>query len=133
MLKNINVSVSPHIREKDTTTTIMLDVCIALLFPLAAGVYTFGIRALVIILLSVLSCVLSEYIYQKLMKPPFVKFSKQPTTIKDLSAVVTGLILAVNLPSTVPYWVPVVGGVFAIVIVKQLLIFVSGWWCYLLD
>ena len=61
MLKNINVSVSPHVREKYTTTSIMLDVCIALLFPLAAGVYTFGIRALWVILVSVLYCVLSEY------------------------------------------------------------------------
>ena len=112
MLKNINVSVSPHIRTKDTTTSIMRDVCIALLFPLAAGVYTFGVRALVIILISVLSCVLSEFLFQKNLK--------QPTTVNDLSAVVTGLILAVNLPSTVPFWIPVLGGVFAIIIVKQL-------------
>ncbi len=120
MLKNINVSVAPHVKQKDTTSSIMRDVCIALLFPLGAGVYTFGIRALVIILLSVITCVLSEYIYQKLMRKPNVKFSRQKTSIGDLSAVVTGLILAVNLPSTVPFWVPVVGGVFAIVIVKQL-------------
>lgn len=112
MLKNINVSVSPHVRENITTTKIMLDVCIALLFPLGAGVYTFGINALYIILVSVASCVLSEYIYQKVMK--------KKTTVGDLSAVVTGLILAVNLPSTVPLWVPVVGGIFAIVVVKQL-------------
>ena len=112
MLKNINVSVSPHIRTKDTTSSIMRDVCIALLFPLAAGVYTFGLRALAIILISVASCVLSEFLFQKIMK--------QPTTVNDLSAVVTGLILAVNLPSTVPFWIPVLGGAFAIIIVKQL-------------
>jgi len=120
MLKNINVSVSPHIRTKDTTSRIMLDVCIALLFPLGAGVYAFGISALYVILVSVISCVLSEYIYQKLMRKPNVKFSRQKTSIGDLSAVVTGLILAVNLPSTVPLWVPAIGGVFAIVVVKQL-------------
>ena len=61
MLKNINVSVSPHIRKKDTTSSIMLDVCIALLFPLAAGVYTFGWRALAVILISVATCVVSEF------------------------------------------------------------------------
>ena len=70
MLKNINVSVSPHVRENITTRRIMLDVCIALLFPLGAGVYTFGINALYIILVSVISCVLSEYLYQKLMRKP---------------------------------------------------------------
>lgn len=112
MLKNINVSVSPHIRTKDTTSSIMRDVCIALLFPLAAGVYTFGWRALAIILISVASCVLSEFLFQKIMK--------QPITVSDLSAVVTGLILAVNLPSTVPFWIPILGGAFAIIIVKQL-------------
>ena len=112
MLKNINVSVSPHIRAKDTTTSIMLDVCIALLLPLAAGVYTFGIRALVVILVCVASCVLSEFLFQILMK--------QKTTINDLSAVVTGLILAVNLPSNIPLWMAILGSVFAIIIVKQL-------------
>ena len=112
MLKNINVSVSPHIRAKDTTTSIMLDVCIALSLPVAAGVYTFGIRALVVILVCVASCVLSEFLFQKLMK--------QKTTINDLSAVVTGLILAVNLPSNIPLWMAILGSVFAIIIVKQL-------------
>ena len=112
MLKNINVSVSPHIRKKDTTSSIMLDVCIALLFPLAAGVYTFGWRALAVILISVATCVVSEFVFQKIMK--------QQSTINDFSAVVTGLILAVNLPSTVPFYIPVLGGVFAIIIVKQL-------------
>lgn len=112
MLKNINVSVSPHIRAKDTTTSIMLDVCIALLFPLAAGVYTFGIRALAVILVCVATCVLSEFLFQKLMK--------QKPTVNDLSAVVTGLILAVNLPSTIPLWIAMLGSAFAIIIVKQL-------------
>ena len=111
-MKNINVSVSPHLRAKDTAPRIMLDVCIALLFPLAAGVYTFGWRALAVILISVATCVVSEFVFQKIMK--------QQSTINDFSAVVTGLILAVNLPSTVPFYIPVLGGVFAIIIVKQL-------------
>lgn len=90
----------------------MLDVIIALIPALAVGVFVFGWRALLIIALSVGSCVGAEFVYEKIMK--------QPVTIKDLSAVVTGLILAVNLYSNVPWWVPILGGVFAIVVVKML-------------
>ncbi len=79
---------------------------------LGAGVYTFGLSALIIILVCVASCVLSEFVFQKLMK--------QKSTVSDLSAVVTGLILAVNLSSDIPVWMAALGSIFAIVIVKQL-------------
>ena len=109
---SVHVSMSPHDRARATTASVMRDVCIALIPACAMGAYTFGWYALAIIAVSVLACVLSELVYQKLMK--------QTVTIKDLSAVVTGLILAVNLPATVPLWIPVIGGVFAIIVVKQL-------------
>lgn len=108
----LNVSISPHIRAGETTTTIMLDVIIALLPSVAVGVYVFGARAFAITMLSVVSCVASEYLYEKLLK--------KPITIADLSAVVTGLILAVNLYSTAPWWLPILGGAFAIIVVKML-------------
>lgn len=108
----LNVSISPHIRAGETTTTIMLDVIIALLPSVAVGVYVFGARAFAITMLSVVSCVASEYLYEKLLK--------KPITVRDLSAVVTGLILAVNLYSTAPWWLPILGGAFAIVVVKML-------------
>lgn len=111
-MKTVNVSISPHIRDKSSTAKIMLDVIIALLPALGMGVYVFGWRALLVTAISVASCVATEYIYEKLMKLPI--------TISDLSAVVTGLILAVNLYSTAPWWIPLVGGVFAILIVKML-------------
>ena len=107
-----NVSSNPHIRAKDTTSRIMLTVVIALLPPAFFGIYNFGFRALVLILISIATCVLTEYIYEKLMK--------KPITIGDFSAVVTGLLLALNLPVSVPFWIPVVGGVFAILVVKML-------------
>lgn len=108
----VNASVSPHIRSRLSTSTVMGDVAIALLPPLLFGVFAFGLRALLIILLSAATCILTEYIYQRLMK--------LPVTVGDCSALVTGLILAMNLPATVPFWVPVMGGVFAVLIVKQL-------------
>ena len=107
-----NVSSNPHIRAKDTTSRIMLTVVIALLLPAFFGIYNFGFRALVLILISIATCVLTEYIYEKLMK--------KTITIGDFSAVVTGLLLALNLPVSVPFWIPVVGGVFAILVVKML-------------
>lgn len=112
MFKNINVSVSPHIRDKRTTRNIMLDVCIALFFPLAAGIYAYGINALIVAVLCVATCLLSELIFQVALK--------KKVTLGDLSALVTGLILAVNLPASVPWFIPVLGGVFAIIVVKQL-------------
>lgn len=112
MSELLNVSTSPHVRSKDTTETIMRDVVIALIPAIVFGVYNFGLNALLILILCSATCVLTEYVYEKLMK--------KPITIYDYSALVTGLLLAMNLPSTVPFWIPIIGGVFAILIVKQL-------------
>ena len=112
MGKLLNVSSSPHVRDNSSTFRIMLDVCIALLPACVFGVVNFGVRALWVLLVSVASCVLSEFLYEK--------FMKKPNTIGDLSAVVTGLLLGMNLPSTIPLWMAALGGVFAIIIVKQL-------------
>lgn len=107
-----NVSVSPHIRDKSSTRKIMIDVCIALVPTLAFGVWHFGINAFFVILSSVLSCVISEAVFELIVK--------KPITVFDFSAVVTGLILALNMPPNIAWWVPAIGGVFAIVIVKML-------------
>ena len=112
MGKLLNVSSSPHVRDNSSTFRIMLDVCIALLPACVFGVVNFGVRALWVLLVSVASCVLSEFLFEKILK--------KPNTIGDLSAVVTGLLLGMNLPSTIPLWMAALGGVFAIVIVKQL-------------
>ncbi|MCR4693255.1 MAG: RnfABCDGE type electron transport complex subunit D [Firmicutes bacterium] len=106
------VSSSPHIKAKDTITSIMRDVIIALLPATFAGVYFFGYRAVLVILTSVAASVLSEYLYQKIMK--------KPVSVRDLSALVTGLLLALNLPVTIPLWMVVIGAAFAIIIAKQL-------------
>jgi len=106
------VSSSPHIKSNESVSSVMLDVVISLLPACIAGVYFFGIRALVVILTAVASCVLSEYIFEKI--------TKRKNTTGDLSAVVTGMLLAMNLPSTIPLWMTVIGSAFAIVIVKQL-------------
>lgn len=108
----LNVSSSPHVRSKDTTTSIMRDVAFALVPAAAFGVYNFGLRALVTILVCVASCVLTEYLYEKGMK--------KKITIGDYSAVVTGMILAMNLPASAPFWMGIIGSVFAILVVKQL-------------
>ena len=107
-----NVSVSPHIRDKSSTRKIMIDVCIALVPTLAFGVWHFGLNALFVIISSVLSCVVSEAVFELIVK--------KPITVFDFSAVVTGLILALNMPPNIAWWVPAIGGVFAIVIVKML-------------
>ncbi len=107
-----NISVSPHIRSGLSTATVMQDVAIALIPALLMGVFVFGLRALLVILLCGVSCVLTEYLYRRLMK--------LPQTASDGSALVTGLILAMNLPASVPLWVPVMGSVIAILVVKQL-------------
>ncbi len=107
-----NVSVSPHIRDKSSTSKIMLDVCIALVPTLAFGVWHFGLNALVVIISSVVSCVVSELLFELV--------AKKPVTVFDFSAVVTGLIIALNMPPQVAWWVPAVGGVFAIIVVKML-------------
>lgn len=112
MNKLLHVSSSPHVRDKTATSNIMLDVIIALLPATIFGIYNFKLNAAFIIAVTVITCVASEYLYEY--------FMKKPITIKDYSAAVTGLILALNLPATVPLWLPVIGGVFAIIIVKQL-------------
>lgn len=106
------ISSSPHLRDNVTTARIMQDVCIALLPAAAAGVLFFGYRSLVILALSIAAAVLSEHFY--------CKAAHQRSTIGDFSAVVTGMLLAMNLPSTVPYWMPVVGSVIAILLVKMI-------------
>ncbi|MDD6307001.1 MAG: RnfABCDGE type electron transport complex subunit D [Clostridiales bacterium] len=108
-----HVSSSPHVRSKDTTSRIMLYVIIALLPTSLFGIYNFGYRALILILVTIASCVVSEWVFNKIVH--------KKDTINDLSAVVTGLLLALNLPPTLPWWEAVLGGVFAIVVVKCLL------------
>ena len=112
MDKIYNISVSPHIRKDISTQRIMRDVLIALLPACLFGIFNFGLAALRVIVASVTSCVVSEILFQF--------FTNRKVTVNDLSAAVTGVILALNLPSTVPLWVPVLGGAFAIIIVKQL-------------
>ena len=112
MSDKFNVSQNPHVRDKSSTSRIMLDVCIALLPACVFGVINFGIRALLVLIVSVVSSVLFEFLYEK--------FMHKTITIKDFSAVVTGLLLGMNLPSTIPLWMAVLGSAFAIIIVKQL-------------
>ncbi|MDD3404350.1 MAG: RnfABCDGE type electron transport complex subunit D [Hespellia sp.] len=112
MNENYNISSSPHIRDKVTSSNIMLFVVIALLQATIFGVFNFGMSALINVVLTTATAVLAEYVYEKLMK--------KPVTIRDFSAVVTGLLLALNLPPTLPYWMGPLGAVFAIIVVKQL-------------
>lgn len=107
-----NVSSSSHIRAKDTSAKIMLYVAIALLPASVFGIFNFGIQALVLICVCVATCVASEWAFEKLIH--------KKSTVNDFSAVVTGLLLALNLPHTLPVWQAVLGSVFAIVIVKML-------------
>ncbi|MBS6806073.1 MAG: RnfABCDGE type electron transport complex subunit D [[Clostridium] scindens] len=108
----MKVSSSPHIRSKVTTGNIMLMVTIALLPASAFGVWNFGLPALVMLLSTTISAVLTEYIYEKLMH--------KKVTINDFSAVVTGLLLGLNMPASAPWWMGALGSVFGILIVKQL-------------
>lgn len=107
-----HVSASPHTRSNTTTASIMQDVAIALIPASIFGIYNFGLKALLIIITCIATCVLTEYIYEKAMK--------KPLTTGDYSALVTGLLLALNLSSTVPLWIPIIGSVFAILVVKML-------------
>lgn len=111
MHKKLIISSSPHLRDDASTRRIMLDVCIALLPAALASVWFFGLRAALVIVLSVASAVFFEWFYCKAMK--------REIPVGDMSAVVTGLLLAYNLPSSVPLWVPVFGSAIAIVLVKQ--------------
>ena len=110
--KFLTMTASPHIKSPVKTKNIMADVIIALMPALIWSVYVFGLRALTITLVSVISCVLFEFLYRKIMK--------KSNTAGDLSAAVTGMLLAFSLPVSVPLWIPVIGAFFAIVIVKQL-------------
>ena len=104
-------SSSPHIRSDETTQKLMLDVIIALVPALAASIYYFGFKAMILLLASVISAVVTEYLCER--------FMNRPITVTDLSAVVTGILLAFNLPAEAPWWIAVVGSAFAIGIVKQ--------------
>lgn len=112
MQKNLAVSSSPHLRDHVSTRRIMQEVCLALAPAGIAGIILFGSQAAVLIAASVISAVLAEYFYQKL--------THQKVTVGDWSAVVTGLLLAYNLPANAPVWLAVVGAVIAIVLVKQI-------------
>lgn len=107
----LKVSSNPHIRSRVTTSGIMTAVIIALLPATGYGIYHFGPRALMLILISIATTVGTEFLFG---------LYKKKMTITDLSAVVTGLLLALNLPVSAPWWMPVIGGVFAILIVKML-------------
>ena len=112
MEKMLTVSSSPHVRAKHTTKSIMLDVIIALMPTLVAGIYFYGIRALLVTTLSVICCVVFEWGWEKIFK--------RPSTIGDLSAVVTGVLLAFNMPVGVPVYAIVVGAFIAIIFAKQI-------------
>ncbi|MCI5741173.1 MAG: RnfABCDGE type electron transport complex subunit D [Lachnospiraceae bacterium] len=107
-----NISSSPHIRAKDTSARIMLYVIIALMPATIFGIFNFGPRALLLIAVCIATCVASEWIFEKIIH--------KKSTINDFSAALTGLLLALNLPYTLPIWQAVLGSVFAIVIVKML-------------
>lgn len=112
MSRLLNVSSSPHVRDTVTTKSIMYDVLIAMLPAAAFGVYQFGIQALLVIVVTMAACALSEYVYERALGLPI--------TVADGSALVTGMILALNMPAGIPLWIPALGGIFAIVVVKQL-------------
>ena len=113
MNENYNVSSSPHIRDKVTSSNIMLMVVISLLPATFFGIWNFRHEnAWILIVVTTAAAVLAEYLWEKLMH--------KPVTIKDFSAVVTGLLLALNLPPTLPWWMGVVGAFFAIIVVTQL-------------
>lgn len=108
----LNVSSGPHVRDRFTTGKIMGIVLLALLPATGYGIWHFGVNAAILVVVSIITCVLTELVYELIMK--------QRVTVGDLSAVVTGLLLALNMPSTAAWWLPVIGGVFAIIFVKML-------------
>ena len=108
----MRVSSNPHIRSKVSTDKIMLMVVIALLPATGFGIYNFGIRALFHVLITIASCVISELVFELIVK--------KKITVGDMSAVVTGLLLALNLPVSAPLWIGIVGGAFAIMVVKMM-------------
>lgn len=108
----LNVSSNPHIRSKQTTSSIMLTVVISLLPACGYGIYNFGLNALLLLSVTVASAIFFEFIFNVI--------TKRKNTIGDFSAVVTGLLLAMNLPPMAPWWIGVVGAFFAIIVVKML-------------
>lgn len=110
--KQLRLSFIPHLRDKSSTRRIMFDVILAL-FPSAAfGIYNFGLSALIIIAVCVLSCIVFEAIWNGLLK--------RKNSLGDLTAIITGMVLALNLPPTIPFWIAIIGSAFAIFIVKML-------------
>lgn len=120
MNKKLNVSASPHVRSKDSTSSIMRDVVIAMIPATVVGIYnafrmggvSLALNAVIIIAVCIAVSILAEYVYEKGMK--------KPLTVGDYSAVVTGLILALNMPAYIAPWIPALGCVFAIIVVKQM-------------
>ena len=112
MNKLLNVSSSPHARSNVLTQNLMFDVAIAMIPAPVYGVYQFGLTALCILLVTIAGSVLSEYVYESLMG--------RPVTVMDGSALVTGMILGLNMPPEIPLWIPFLGSIFAIIVVKQL-------------
>ncbi len=108
----LTLSTAPHIRSRQDTRSLMLDVIIALLPATIAGVYYFGLSAALVVAITTLSAVVFEYAWQKL--------THKPVCVGDLSAVVTGLLVGLNLPATAPWWMAVIGSGLAILLVKQL-------------
>lgn len=109
---NLTVSCSPHVHAPDGTRDIMLDVLIGLIPAMIGALVFFGLRSLCVIAVSVAACIVFEFLYRKILK--------KDTTIGDCSAIVTGLLLAMVCPVTIPYWTIIIGDFFAIVVVKQL-------------
>ena len=112
MENRLLVSSSPHIQTKTNVSNVMRDVVIALLPAALAGIFFFGVSAAINIVVAIVGAVASEYIVQRIMK--------KPITISDFSAVVTGLLLAMNVPASLPWWITLIGSIFAIVVAKQL-------------
>ena len=110
--KKLVVSSSPHIRNATNTRSIMLDVIIAMLPALAVAIWVFGLQALALTVVSVVACIFFEWLYRKIMK--------KENSVGDLSAVITGMLIAFCMPANSPLWLPIPGALFAIVVVKQL-------------
>ena len=109
---NLRISTAPHIHHPVTTQRLMIYVLLALLPTTAVGIYAFGLPALMLLAISCVTAVLSEFLWQKI--------AKKHVLISDCSALVTGLILGLNLPANAPWWLAVIGSAFAVILVKQL-------------